>query len=234
MRAKINAVVANLMGISAGIAGHIGIVHAGLTDTHLVHCYLVAFWIFIALYLVWLNWPNKEKSPIKPKLHLELMAAFYDRLRIPGARESRINIYACICLTNLTECETLIKSSRLSLAIEGREYTTGGTDGDRTVGFIQHNTGFRLGGDVDRQVEVYTPVMPLIVCIHPGMPLKKGIHRTGLVTFTFPAIQDQPLPEQTLLEATRVRLVLTDSFGGEHDLKVATLDIPFGTMSRPD
>lgn len=192
---------------------------------------LFAFGAYMAWSTEHERWKAEIERNTKPDLRIELLATFFDVSKLPGTNDSRIHIYAYLRVTNASQPETLITGGRMNLMVGGAQYSAKGDDISRQGGYIEHNSIFRLGGERKREVfgEVFTPVQRLIASVNRENPLRRGIHQDGVIVFTYQGVMDWG-ENQYVMEATDVRVTLTDSLGQSHTLPVGNLSIPCGTL----
>jgi hypothetical protein len=80
--------------------------------------------------------------------------------------------------------------------------------------------------------EIYTPVSRLTADINSEHPLLQGVHRDGIMVFTFQNQLDWDKENPYVMTATHLRLSLTDTFDQQHAITIDKLDIPNGTLKK--
>jgi hypothetical protein len=202
--------------------------------------YLAPAFFAVGAYLAWSaerdKWEEEKAKNQKPELSIDLIAAFWDTYQPPGTCYVWIHVYAYLRVANLREPPTLIKQGCLTMTIGDVEYSGNGDDVSISGGWLEHNTAFKLGGEKKGSVfsETYTPVRRLTSDINWEYPLVRGVHRDGIVVFTFQNQMDWqgeiPGENSQIMSATHLCLSLTDTFNQPHSIKIDRVDIPNGTL----
>jgi hypothetical protein len=199
---------------------------------------LAALFVAIGAYLAWSaerdKWEEEKAKNQKPLLTIELIAAFFDVSKIQGTQNLQVHIYTYLRVANLRDPCTLIKDGSLTLVVGGVEYTGKGDDVCKSGNWLGHNTKFRLGGEKIGGVlsETFTPVRRLTSDINWEHPLVRGVHRDGIVVFTFQNQMDWEGENPHIMNATHIRLSLTDTFDQRHPITIDSLGIPNGTLKN--
>jgi hypothetical protein len=213
---------------------------------HVVGGNLQAYWfsylapVFFAFgaYLAWSAERDELEKEMgknqKPLLNIQLIKAFFDVSKIPGTQKIQVHIYTYLRVANLRETRTLIKGGVLTLVVGGVECTGQGDDVSVSGGWLEHGTPFRLGGEKTGSVfsEVYTPVRRLTSDINWEYPLVQGVHRDGILVFTFQDQMDWDSGNPHMMNATHLSLSLTDTFDQQHSITIDKVDIPSGTLAH--
>lgn len=200
-------------------------------------CLAPVFFAFGA-YLAWSaerdNYEKEEEKNQKPDLAIELRAAFFDVSQIPLTQNVQVHIYLYLSVANLRQTPTRIRSGSLTLTVGGVEYTGHGDDLSVAGNYLEHNTAFRLGGEKKGSVfsETFTPVRRLTADISFEYPLLHGVNREGIMVFTFKDNLDWDKDNPYVMNTTKLRISLTDTFGQQHVEPIDKLDIPNGTLQN--
>jgi hypothetical protein len=200
--------------------------------------YLAPLFFAVGAYLAWSaerdKWEEERSKNQKPELSIDLMAAFFDTYQPPSTHDLWIHVYAYLRVANLREPPTLIKQGSLTMTVGGVKHTGKGDDVSISGGWLEHNSAFKLGGEKKGSVfsETYTPVRRLTSDVNWEYPLVRGVHRDGIVVFTFQSQMDWDKENPYTMSATHVRLSLTDTFDQQHSVTIDRLDIPNGTLQN--
>jgi hypothetical protein len=197
---------------------------------------LAPLFFAIGAYLAWSAERDKLEEERaknqKPLLKIEMRAAFFEVSPVQGTQRLQVHIITYLRVTNLSEPRTLIKCGTLTMVVGGVEHLGTGDDGSVSGGWVEHNSAFRLGGEMKAIVfgEIYTPVRRLIHDINWEYPLVQGVHRDGIVVFNFQGEMDWDRENPYTMDATHLRLSLTDSFDQQHSVSIEKFDIPNGNL----
>ncbi len=188
-------------------------------------------------YLAWSaeneKWEAEKALNKRPSLKIEVRGAFFDVSKVPGTQNAQVHIHAYLRVANLRETPTLIKRGVLTLLVGGVEYTGQGDDISKTGSWLEHNSDFRLGGDKKGEVfsNTFSPVRRLMADVNWEYPLVHGVHRDGIVVFTFGGSMDWDHENPSVMTASSVRLSLIDTFDHRHSVTLDKLDIPAGALT---